>query len=585
MSASAASKDSSKSSLQNASGNSALTDLPEVAAFKRRRRRILWAIAGVLLISGSAAEPAYKVVKHWRCVKLAKESADLLERREMEQAFSRARAAHQLLPEEPEALRAMARVLSARNDWSNACAFWAEVVKRDAKAEDRRLYADASLHTGALPVAMEQLSALLASDPGSAENHLLAAKVHLAQRNATLAVQDARKAVELDPANEPAVFALCQLLLQIPDSRDEGLQRLHQLAETKTSTGLLALGVLAGLPASSEDEVMQLARALREHPLAEEVHRLKALELELRGAPEARAERLDKAEKQYASAEPEALRAFASWLSSQGEPARTLKVLSQERAFSRKDLLLVRLDAMAALGQWREILAVLGKDRVPLEPAFVHLYKARCWKELKDNTQSDIAWRAAHAAAAGDLNTLLYVAGYAEKVGAREHAERTYRTLAQNPKTARFAYEALLRLTPRADTAGLRNTLAEMVQRWPKDVALANDLAYLSALLSIDVTQNREKARELVAAAPESLPHRTVLALTELREGNAAAALQVYDGLRIDWRSAAPGSVVVYASALHQMGRTEEAKTLVATLSANTLRPEEQTLLAAINKS
>src|SRR5689334_18864805 len=112
--AGSASKDSSSSNSQKTSGTSALADLPEVAALKRRRRRLLWTVVSMLVAAGVAAKPAYKVVKHWRCTKLAEESAQLLEQGDVEQAFSRARAAHQLLPEEPAALRAVARVLSAR---------------------------------------------------------------------------------------------------------------------------------------------------------------------------------------------------------------------------------------------------------------------------------------------------------------------------------------------------------------------------------------------------------------------------------------------------------------------------------------
>jgi hypothetical protein len=176
------------------------------------------------------------------------------------------------------------------------------------------------------------------------------------------------------------------------------------------------------------------------------------------------------------------------------------------------------------------------------------------------------------------------VAAYAEKTGAKEQAERAYRALAQNPKTARIAYEALVRLTSQTDTVKLRDLLAEMAQRWPQDVALANDLAYLNTLLNIDVPQNRAKAQNLVEAAPKSLPHRTVLALAELRGGNSEAALQVYQGLHVDWRSAAPGAVVVYASALRHAGRVEEARALVVALTADVLRPEEKVLLAAIQK-
>ena len=176
---------------------------------------------------------------------------------------------------------------------------------------------------------------------------------------------------------------------------------------------------------------------------------------------------------------------------------------------------------------------------------------------------------------------LLYVAGYAEKFGALEPARAAYRQLTANPTTARSAYDALLRLSPKDDTAETRDLLAEMVQRWPHDTTLVNDLAYLNALLARELPECVDKARELVRTAPSSLPHRTVLALAELRLGNPKAALQTYHGLDIDWAQAAPGSVAVYVATLQANGQEREAVELASLASADRLRPEEQALMPA----
>ncbi|RYD62216.1 MAG: hypothetical protein EOP83_15180 [Verrucomicrobiaceae bacterium] len=480
---------------QKTSGVSGLADLPEVAAVKRRRKRILWTFAALLLIGGISAKPGFAAVKRWRCGKLAEESAELLDRRDVEQAFSKARAAHQLLPEEPRALRAVAKALAARDDWGNAAAFWAEVVKREPSPEDRRAYAEAALRSGALDKAAEQVESLMSSDAESTDNHLLAAKVYSAHGDLALALKSARRAVELDPNHEVAGFLLSQFLLQKPETRIEGLERLWKLGEGKSATALQALLTLSAAPNLEKAGLDRLIPALRGHPLAEETHRLKALELELIRSPENRKAFLDAAQERYAAAEPERLRLFAAWLSLQGEHERALRVLPGDQAFTRKDLFLVRVDAMAALGQWNEILHDLKKDRAPLEQPLVHLFQARCWKELKDEERAAMAWRSALDSARGDVNMLRYIAGYAEKVGAPEQAERAYRALTQNSKTARFAFEALLRLTPPSETHRLRDLLAEMAQRWPKEIALTNDLAYLNTLLNVGVAENRATAR------------------------------------------------------------------------------------------
>src|SRR5690242_19068417 len=91
----------SSQSRRAASAGSALADLPEIAALKRRRRRLLLILLALAVSVGVGIKPAYRGVKRWRCGALAQESRELLKKGDLEEAFNRARAAHQLLPEDP----------------------------------------------------------------------------------------------------------------------------------------------------------------------------------------------------------------------------------------------------------------------------------------------------------------------------------------------------------------------------------------------------------------------------------------------------------------------------------------------------
>ncbi len=402
-----------------------LADLPEVAALKRLRRRWIIALLVITLLGVLLAKPGYRAVKEWRCRAIAAESLRLLEDGRREEAFDRARAAHQLLPTEPAALRAVAHVVADRGEWATAASFWIEFAKRaEMNGSDRRAFAEAALRSGAFPVAGEQITALLTAEPDAAANHLLSARLHLAQRDWIGAMAEVRAAIPLAGTEEAAPLLLGELLLQQPDARAEGLRQLRTLALHPSKEGLAALTLLAAQTDLPGADAQQVATALEAHPLAVPAHQLKALDLRLRAAPPQRGELLDAAHARYADATPELLRDFAAWLVAHGEPGRALAALPTERAWGRRDLLLVHLDAMAALAQWREILVLLERDRAPLEGTLLHLFRARCHSEFGDKPLADTEWRMAVSAGAGDLNALLYVASYAEKVGAHEPAVR-----------------------------------------------------------------------------------------------------------------------------------------------------------------
>ncbi|MGV3532876.1 MAG: hypothetical protein ACO1QR_10940, partial [Chthoniobacteraceae bacterium] len=371
---------------------------------------------------------------------------------------------------------------------------------------------------------------------------------------------------------------LAECLMEAPDSRAEGIALLRSLSGNSSDAGLAALQRRASLGSLDAADLQEIAAGLRSHPRAAEGHRLQALSLDLRRQPDQREHLLDAAAEQYRASAPEILRQFAAWLLGEGEAERALAIVSEDQALSRKDLLLVRLDALAATKDWRATLHLLEKPRVPLEEASRSLYRARCFSELGETRRAQNAWRSALDATGRDPALLHYVAGYAERFGEIETARAAYRQLASNPVSARAGFEGLLRHAPRGDTVAARDLLAEMAERWPRDQQVANDLAYLNALLARELTDCADKARELIRAAPASLPHRTVLALAELRLGNHASALETFQGLEVDWRRAAPASVVVYAAALQANGRDGEALALAALASPDHLRPEERAL-------
>ena len=324
-----------------------------------------------------------------------------------------------------------------------------------------------------------------------------------------------------------------------------------------------------------------MVSGLREHPLAAENHRILALDLELNSRPDEREAVLTAATEHYKTAEPGAQRAFAVWLNGKKEYDRTLSLIPLSEAMKRKDFLLVTLDAMASQKRWTEIEEVLSGKQVPLDEMYTELFLGRAAMELGHPTNADLHWRRAHLAAAPSPEQMWFLANYAEKIGQTDHAELAFRSLTNNSGTARPAYEGLLRIAEKKhDNDAIFDVLSEMSKRWPQDASVRNDVTYFSLLRGQNIEEGMKVARGLVADSPESLAHRTTLALANLRLNDPAGAIGVYSGLKIPWDRALPSHRAIYAAALGLNGNIKEAREQAIAIPLDTLRPEERTLIS-----
>ena len=189
-------------------------------------------------------------------------------------------------------------------------------------------------------------------------------------------------------------------------------------------------------------------------------------------------------------------------------------------------------------------------------------------------------WRVAVASAGANPEQLTWLAQFAEKHGEADTAKRAWRSLIACSRNPRYAFQELERLTRKSgSTLELRQVMAELASRWPKEPALQNEVAYLNLLLGDDPEPERKKAESLVREFPTSLSYRTTLALALWRLRDFADALGVYAGRTDDWSQAPAGQRAVYAAVLAGNGRTAEAREIARALAADQLRQEELELI------
>jgi hypothetical protein len=623
-----------------ASGDFMLT--AEELRLKLRKRRgiaiALLFLVLLLLLGFFGGHPAMNAIKAWQARRHAQKAFALINKEQWIDARGEAVAALQLRPTEPQALRAVARFLS-RTHQPEALEFWKQLAgKTSLTREDVRDEAMIAIIAGDASRADASVRELIGSHAEPAD-WLLSAQLSI-QKNLPDEAKRYLEKIVADPrATESERFRATLLQFALTGDnqteRANALTRLKKLSEGKTATSLNALVVLAqnalsssmenagaapshtpvegvsstksgrarpaGAPPTQvpeansppivgKDEIVDLVRALENHPLAKAQHKLLTLDLRVHVDPTQREALISSAIADWKDAEPAEVAVLAEWLNGKNEFQKTLDIIPLEKALQSRELFLRYLDALGALGRWNEIKQLLGSERFPLDPVVQVMYLARCNGQLGEKTAAGNNWRRALEAAGGDVQKLITLAQYAEKNENAEIAEAAYSGAAAMSPRLRVAHDGRLRLAQASrDTKKMHAILTEMLALWPNDPAIQNDEAYTRLLLLPDVDQTKREAvvieqlaEKLIEREPASLPHRTLLALARLRQGRLEEALNVYADLRVGENALSASALAVHAATLAATAHTEDAKTEAAQIKPEQILPEERALIETL---
>jgi len=592
---------------------------PEEEKALRARRRLYWLIPLIVVLLvwiGFAARPASRLIKAWHARRLAAEVSQLIDQKEWNQANGKARDAYQLSPTEPEAWRAIARLLSRTGQGVGALEWWKKLEKAPRPVltpEDRQDYAAAALAAGELPLAGEQIGRLAAENPqpppaiALLQSRLAAQRGegHRAVDGAERVLGDARSQppdvltaarliLTLVPADSPAYATAFGALLALARSdkpSGESLEALTLLARQPMpiSSGQVFLNTEVSPAVSSEE----LGKALESHPLARPYHQMLAWELRVRAHPEELPRLVAEGLQRFATPDgkdDEGLAAFARWLHAQGQLEAVLQAIPPKRAESKGALCLLRLDALGMLGRWAEVEEALKQMDFLLDPLVQQMYLAAATAQLGQDAASANAWDRALTAAHEDAAKCLQLATYADRLGALEVAAKaSQRAIELAPRT-RPAWNLLLKVAEsRRDSTAAVAALEGVVRHWPEDSVAAKDLAFLRLLRGDTQGDEIKVAAHLAETSlltqSNNWQDKTMLALARLRldrpaEAMAAFGIQPADASTLD--SAPPGARAIWAAVLAANGWQEDAAAQAAALSGTLLWPEERALIAGL---
>ena len=606
---------------------------------RRRRRRIQISLVALLIlgvIGFLVARPIRNSIRGWQARRHAQHAFAFIDQQKWSDARDEATAAYRLQASEPDAIRAVGRLLS-RAGQGEALEFWKNLrtiapLTREDLRDEARVALRVNDNARADGAASELLEAKEGGGP-SPTDWLIAADVQLRKHAFDQAQGLAEKVLASPKANRreqlQANMALDNIARNAGPTSSIDIakidERIVALSKGDDDVSLDALTFLAARAAAAPTEskpplpIDQLIESINRHPLAKAPHQLLAADLEIAQHRDQRDEILRRTIEHWKGGNNESLTALAAWLYRNGEQQRFVEAISLDRALQTRELFLQYVDALAALSRWDEIRRIIESERFPLDPVIEHMYLARCFQQQGQENGAENNWQRALEDAAGDLNKLLMLGEYAEKNGAERVATTAFEAAAvANPKS-RQAQQGRLRIAYSArDTKRVHTLLQEMLKIWPNDTAIQNDEAYIHLLLIIggttsvssqtpasnpprsaspiravgssepEANSNPESSSEaeavdaivklaekMVRDEPASLPHRTLLALALMKQNRAQDALAVYANLKVPSNAVSASAVAVHASVLAATGRKDEARAEIAKVPSIRLLPEE----------
>jgi len=586
-----------------------------VAWFRGRRRRRKILVRLTLLVITAAllsivARPASRRIKEWHAGRLAEQAMVLIEQEDWTEAVEKVQTAFWFSQTQPKIWQAYAILLTRTGQNALAMEWWQKIAQsQPLSIEDHRNYAAAALSARELVIASAQIDLLLAQQAGPTPQDLLLAgqlatlrgdsgyAVDYAERILGDERSDSRERLGANllvlanrPVDSPMYAKASENLLNI--ARDEtnraSTQALAVLAQQRVPalTNPVAESVSISLPDISNKAISlnEIADRLARNPNSRPFHQMLALELRARAEPARTDEVIAKAIQSYGNGDDVTLVALSSWLYSHGRFESMLGVLPLERAVQRRELLMERIDAMAALGRLAEVKELLLREYPVLAQAFQHMYLAVVSARLGETTAAENEWYRALDAATSP-QTLIGLSDYAEKNGMLEIADAAYARLITIQPALKEAYILRLQLTEaRGQTAKARTIAAEIIKIWPEDIDTRIREIYLRLLLAeseLESIAAETQAEAFVSENPWDGSARTTLALARLRQGKAAAALKALT----EFTPGVPSSAVseaVYAATLAANGWQDKARAEAEKLATVKLLPEERALIAPL---
>jgi tetratricopeptide (TPR) repeat protein len=516
----------------------------------------------------------------WLVKRFVIQAEQLIEQKKIPEANLKLQSALRLRPTYVRGLRSLAKIESDTRPLEALQHLKVVILSPEASLADQQFYIRLALRISRLDLANEQLKKLFEVDPDSATSLTLAAHYFQTQGDIPKAISCARNALTQDPKNEELQFNVARLLSSSKESslRAEGNRIFLALALKEGPLRLQSLEALSENPELSRTESALLIQTMRRDKRASLEESLMAMSIEIKLIPNSRSQIVQQIIAKYGSV-PENANAIGAWLIEQKQFQEFIGLFSEESVRNNKPLAEYYLQALRGLEHWREIESLVKSNSLPLDQSIQCCFLAESVSRLKKENEA-AAWKSAEDSAKGDPEKILYVAHFAEQLGNKAQAIKSYKELIAFPLYSLPSCMAWVKLCePDDDMLQLKEAIRNLAMIIPSDDGVADQLVYLNLLMSEQISESQKIAEQLVARHPDRSDFWLTLAFAHLRSHHTASALSICKLQAEDWRQVHPRWQGVYVAILGANEQTDEARKLASQIQVNKLKLQERKLI------
>ena len=361
---------------------------------------------------------------------------------------------------------------------------------------------------------------------------------------------------------------------------------LYRLSLKQDQTGLQALRHLARYAFKHQNNkalpFRSLADSIRAHPLHGAYDLLAAADLELVREPTLKKGLVDSLVREFETAPKESADALADWLIFHEEYQAAIDFIGEKRATEEDVSCFQYAFALASLEKWEDMNIFLRGRNLPLTaPSLRLLFMAHETAKKGELERSQNLWSELDIRCVNEpLPFASLMVQTALKLGYSQQARTLAWTLARHKDSSIEGFRLLLgQLPPSTESSEMIPIYREMIEFLPESPMAQRGLAYNQLLAGENIPAAAKAALDLHKASNNKNATRHIAALALLRLGEIAKADALYDTVP-PLKNAPAANKAIRVAILHKMNKTEEARSLVATIPETELNPETKMLLS-----
>lgn len=543
------------------------------------RKIMLWspAVVVVVLVGGGIGTFLFT---GWRAQDLARKALASLERGDQRLALIQAESARSLRRNNPQVLRAYAKVRFEAGD-PVCLEIWEQIAKQGPlSVQDRQAQAEASVRFGG-EESFDKAIAEFEATGRKADADAWRGRRALRQKNFTAAEHYLRAAEKAEPTADRRI-ELAKLLVSIatPDSRAEAAQIVDSLAEGPDASKALAFG-LASVPAGPATR-RGWAEQIMAAPKPEDEAVLTAADVLVADRITTVDEMVARLQMVFTGARLEDRGRYAKWLLDRNRPKNALDFLRPSEVRGSRGGYLVRAEALSAVQEWKALLTMVNSGS-PLNDSVTNILRARAELGLGRPSAANASLRKAIRASVA-RGALAETMAEVDRMGKESVSDAVLLDLCAGHGTAEYALRvARWRFSNRGEPRLRQQAYRNAIEAAPKASTVA-DLARLERLLNREHVDTTETAAAL-EKEPDNIDFRLTHALALFADGRPAEASEVLEPQRIVQHQLQPGQKAIAVAVLAATGSKNEAVRLARTMRPDHLTDPEYRLVYAFTTS